>query len=29
VIVFALLWRTLDRFRRTLSSGSRSERPRG
>ncbi len=28
VIVFALLWRTLDRFRRTLSSGSPSESPR-
>jgi hypothetical protein len=28
VIVFALLWRTLDRFRRTLSSDSRSESPR-
>ena len=27
VIVFALLWRTLDRFRRTLSSGSPSESP--
>ena len=25
VIVFVLLWRTLDRFRRTLSSGSPSE----
>jgi len=25
VIVFGLLWRTLDRFRRTLSSGSPSE----
>ena len=28
VIVFALLWRALDRFRRTLSSGSPSEGPR-
>ena len=28
VIVFVLLWRTLDRFRRTLSSGSPSESPR-
>lgn len=27
VIVFVLLWRTLDRFRRTLSSGSPSEGP--
>jgi uncharacterized protein (DUF697 family) len=27
-IVFALLWRTLDRFSRTLSSGSPSESPR-
>ena len=26
-IVFVLLWRTLDRFRRTLSSGSPSEGP--
>jgi len=28
VIVFVLLWRSLDRFRRTLSSGSPSEGPR-
>lgn len=28
VIVFALLWRTLDRFRQTFSSGSPSESPR-
>jgi membrane protein YdbS with pleckstrin-like domain len=28
VIVFVLLWRALDRFRRTLSSGSPSEGPR-
>ena len=28
VIVFVLLWRALDRFRRTLSSGSPSESPR-
>jgi flagellar biosynthesis component FlhA len=28
VVVFVLLWRTLDRFRRTLSSGSPSEGPR-
>ena len=27
VIVFVLLWRTLDRFRRTLSGGSPSEGP--
>jgi DMSO/TMAO reductase YedYZ heme-binding membrane subunit len=27
VIVFVLLWRALDRFRRTLSSGSPSEGP--
>ena len=29
VIVFVLLWRALDRFRRTLSSGSPSEGPLG
>ena len=28
VIVFVLLWRSLDRFRRTLSSGSPPEGPR-
>jgi len=28
VIVFVLLWRSLDRFRRTLSSGSPSQDPR-
>ncbi len=28
VVVFVLLWRTLDRFRRTLSSDSPSETPR-
>ena len=28
VIVFVLLWRTLDRFRRTVSGGSPSEGPR-
>ena len=28
VIAFVLLWRSLDRFRRTLSSGSPSEGPR-
>ena len=27
VIVFVLLWRSLDRFRRTLSSGAPSEGP--
>ena len=27
VIVFVLLWRSLDRFRRTLASSSRSEGP--
>ena len=27
VIVFVLLWRALDRFRRTLSSGAASEDP--
>ena len=27
VIVFVLLWRSLDRFRRTLSSGSPSDGP--
>lgn len=27
VIVFVLLWRSLDRFRRTLASGSPSEGP--
>ena len=28
VLVFVVLWRALDRFRRTLSSGSPSEGPR-